>query len=199
MQRSLTRIDTNLTEIENDKCLCPLSELIETETDNNIFLQKYFNILPAPEDMGIHSQVSFSSTYKDVTFNANCLPTSFLIDEMSMTFPVQSNFISSNETPAPAIPFILMDTHFETNSPIEMLIETISQVLNDFDGLSNEFIKASCEWNVFYFSEKNGLCKFQIHIYGGRLADNFIVEGNRLRGESSMFHKCFDTLKNNLL
>ena len=114
---------------------------------------------------------------------------------MHMMFPVRSKFISSKDTPVPAIPLLLMDTHFETNYPIEGLIETISQFLNEYNEISNDFIKLSSEWNVIY-SSKTSLCKFQIHIYGGRLADNFIVEGNRLYGDAFVFRKCFDNLKN---
>ena len=191
MEREL--IEKELTEFERD--------LIEMKNNNitksnNKFLKKYFNILPAPDGMKI-PEISFETNYHNVEFNPSSI-NNLQLNEISMTFPVLSKFIACKDMPAPAIPLLLMDTHFETNSPIESLIETISQFLNKYDGLSNEFIKSSCEWNVIYYCGTT-FCKFQIHIYGGCLADNFIVEGNRLYGDAFVFRKCFDNLKNDLL
>jgi hypothetical protein len=192
MEREL--IERELTEFERDLIEMKNNIIIKS---NSKFLKKYFNILPAPDGMK-NPEISFETNYHNVEFNPpsiNNFHNSFPINEISMTFPVLSKFIAGKDMPAPAIPLLLMDTHFETNSPIESLIEIISQFLNEYDGLSNEFIKGSCEWNVIYYCGTN-LCKFQIHIYGGRLADNFIVEGNRLYGDAFVFRKCFDNLKN---
>ena len=183
MDRELTEFEKDLIEMKNNIII----------KSNSKFLKKYFNILPAPDGMKI-PEILFDPEYTNVMFNPSSI-NSLPINEMHMMFPVRSKFISSKDTPVPAIPLLLMDTHFETNYPIEGLIETISQFLNEYNEISNDFIKLSSEWNVIY-SSKTSLCKFQIHIYGGRLADNFIVEGNRLYGDAFVFRKCFDNLKN---
>ena len=115
----------------------------EQEVCNEAFLKQFFNILPRPENMVIPS-LAFDSAYQNVAFHPSTINNLPELDA-STTFPVRAKFSASKDLPVPGIPFVLMDTSFETNSPLQNLVDDISRFLKDYQGVSFEFMEASSE------------------------------------------------------
>jgi hypothetical protein len=104
--------------------------------------------------------------------------------------------IAAKKLVASEYPDILMSTHFHTNIPLEIIYAQIEKLLKESNGVSYEFAESLSQWTVVYL---NGSVhsKFQITVYDGKLHD-FVVEGNRLMGDSFSFRSVYAQIKHAL-
>lgn len=111
------------------------------------------------------------------SFRLDCIPFSCTIASVEATNP-------------PEAPFLLMDSHFETNLLADDITQKINNMLQESTEVSFEHLPAAFEWNISYLSGSSH-CKLQFHIYEGQ-TQAFIVEANRLNVSTVCIFKGFD-------
>jgi len=104
--------------------------------------------------------------------------------------------ISANSVDAPEVPFLLMPTHFSVSTSLPVTESKINEFLKETNGVSFEAVKSNYEWNCVYLSGSTH-CKAQFHIYSN--SREYIVEGNKLMGDSALFRSLYSQLKSSVL
>lgn len=102
---------------------------------------------------------------------------------------------SSRPITAPAEPFyVAPSTHFLTNQNVGDIKARVELELDGMDGVSYEFFFEKCRWEGVYLVSSSR-CKFEINVYK-RTSGGFVVEGNRLCGESIAFITVYQAVRN---
>jgi len=98
---------------------------------------------------------------------------------------------------APEVPFLLMPTHFETELDLETISTRLEKTLFDAPGVSFECDRDNLEWSAVCM--RGSLhAKFQYHVYS-KTSTVFIVESNKLSGDTALFRSLFSTVKTGVL
>lgn len=100
------------------------------------------------------------------------------------------------ETPnvtVPEKPFFLGPTQFITALCLTELISRIDQQLAMFFEASYNFFPDQCRWEIVSLSGSSR-SKFEISVFREN-SESFVVEGNRLSGDSAPFHNLFQKVQ----
>jgi hypothetical protein len=93
----------------------------------------------------------------------------------------------------PDQPFYVAVTQFTTTQNIETLVSMIESELSNVVELSYEFTHEKCRWDCVYLCGPTR-CKYEFNVYKNGLG-SYIVEGNRLCGDSFPFSTMFRALR----
>ena len=99
----------------------------------------------------------------------------------------------SQKITVPEKPFYLGPSQFITTLCLTELVSRIDQQLAMFFEASYNFFPDHCRWEIVTLSGSSR-SKFEICIFQEDLK-SFLVEGNRLSGESAPFHNFYDKVK----
>lgn len=102
---------------------------------------------------------------------------------------------SSRPIGVPPEPFyVAPSTHFVTMVNVGDVKARVEVELNSQAGVSYEFFPSKCRWEGV-FLDGSTRCKFEINVYK-RSRGGFIVEGNRVSGDSFAFVNIYKAIRN---
>lgn len=112
---------------------------------------------------------------------------------------VSSTSSSGNQLKASEYPDLLMPHNFDTFVSLDFIHSQIESILHDpsVNGISYDFDDSKCQWTVVLINGSNH-CKFQVTVYNSKCGLGYLLEGNRLKGDSSLFRTFFSQIKSRL-
>lgn len=135
------------------------------------------------------------SLFKKEERNTFSLPFIEITPMKSYTIAMESSSLSSNIT-VPEKPFYLGPAQFITTLCLVELVSSITQKLDGYFEVSYNFFPDQCRWEIV-FLRGSSHSKFEINIYKEN-SSSFLVEGNRLSGDSSSFHNVYCDIQSSL-
>jgi hypothetical protein len=103
---------------------------------------------------------------------------------------------SSANIVVPEKPFFLGPTQFITTLCLVDLVSKISQKLDEYFEVSYHFFPDQCRWEIVIL-RGSSRSKFEINVFREN-SSSFLVEGNRLSGDSSSFHNVYCDIQSSL-
>jgi len=136
-------------------------------------------------------------------------PPQLIKEERKSTFPfieftslkadhiiVESSSAAAASIVVPEKPFFIGPAQFITTLCIIDLVSRISQKLDEYFEVSYHFFPDQCRWEIV-FLRGSSRSKFEINVYREN-SSSFLVEGNRLSGDSSSFHNVYCEIQSSL-
>jgi len=96
----------------------------------------------------------------------------------------------------PEKPFFLGPAQFITTLCLVDLVSRINQKLDEYFEVSYNFFPDQCRWEIVYL-RGSSRSKFEVNVYKEN-SSSFLVEGNRLSGDSSSFHNVYCEIQSSL-
>lgn len=94
---------------------------------------------------------------------------------------------------APPKPAYVTPSSFLTLLMLSEIVSIIQERLNKVFEVSYEFVPNPCQWTCF-FLRGSTRCKFELNVYKAS-ATEFLIEGNRLSGDSASFRTIYQEVK----
>lgn len=121
-----------------------------------------------------------------------------VVKATSRTLKESSPKAKSSHPRVPSEPiYVSPTTSFITGQGIDDIKAIIDNELRGQDKISSEFFDTKCRWEGVYL-DGSIRCKFEVNIYCQQSGD-FVVECNRLSGDSFAFVQFFKSIKNRFL
>jgi hypothetical protein len=93
----------------------------------------------------------------------------------------------------PEQPFHVAITNFSTNCEIDTVVSWVDHELSNVLEISYQFYSDKCRWECVYLSGPTR-CKFEFNVFKGD-DSSFIIEGNRLCGDSFPFSTMYRNVR----
>eukprot|EP00341_Mesodinium_pulex_P009706 CAMPEP_0116994760 /NCGR_PEP_ID=MMETSP0467-20121206/68335_1 /TAXON_ID=283647 /ORGANISM="Mesodinium pulex, Strain SPMC105" /LENGTH=403 /DNA_ID=CAMNT_0004692915 /DNA_START=57 /DNA_END=1268 /DNA_ORIENTATION=- len=100
--------------------------------------------------------------------------------------------LSSTEATVPEKPFYIGPSHFECSMSISEIKKHVEEQLNQMFEVSYKFYESESRWEGVYM-RGSSRCKFEVNVYSD--GASFVVEGNRLSGDSLPFRNIYRSIK----
>jgi len=187
-QISLDQIETTTSSFQEEIVYRSVSVLSSHHDDTTLIGYNHSNSIPSTSATKSTQQ----QQHHDITTNKKSNLCSGLISTPSSSISLLTA-TSRNIFIAPALPDLLLLSHFEVKSDSDVVYTQIEKFLHDTNGLSYEFNSNLFQWTCVAVNGSSH-SKFQISVYA-KSPDSFIVEGNRLRGECMPYRSVYNQIK----